>query len=746
VSQVISEYSSDNRKTDEEIDLKKLWAVITRNKWKIIWLTITLTLMSVLVLFFVTPIYKAQTFIMLETQQANVVSIEAIYGLNSGNSEYYNSQIEVIKSRKIIAKVVEKLDLTQHVEFDPRQQKRLYDYDEELERILPENWSFIISNFISNVFLIFEKEEKKLSDTALLELIIDKILSKLTVTAHKKSLIVRIAFESPSPELAAKITDEIAKGYIENGFESRLQMTQNAVSWLTVRLGKIRKDLSAAEKNLIAYRSKENLLDVKGVQTIAADELKDISAKLSNARLERAKMESIYQQVKSITQDKFEYYELIPGMFEYTVVQQAKSEISKASQMVVKYSKRYGKKNPKMISVKGDLDKAKANYLVLLKNIAKGIEKKYWLAKTNEETLLFDLKSSKSKIRNINNKKYQLKVLEREVETSRQLYETFFTRFKETNETSGLQSANSSVVDYAVIPKSPIKPKKKLVVFIVFLLSLGLGVVLSFVNEGLNTTLISPEDVQLRLSKPLLGALPLLKLKKRDLDIPLLGFINDNKSPFSEAIRTIRTGVVLSGLDCKLKVAVVTSSIPNEGKTTVSINLAMSLGAMEKVLLIDGDLRRPSIAKACYLEGENGLSSLVAGTADFSECIHSMHEWGIDILPAGVIPPNPQELLGSKRFTTVLEELGKKYERIIIDTAPTQAVSDALLLAKHANEVIYVVKANSTSYTLVNAGVDSLDQINANVSGIILNYVDFKKAQKYSDDYYNGYYSNYGYS
>jgi len=739
VNQAITEYNSNKIIDDDEIDLRQVWSVISRNKWKITWLAVTFTLLAFIILFSVTPIYKAQTTIMLETQQANVVSIEQVYGIDSGNSEYYNSQIEVIKSRKILTNISKKLNLLSNPEFDPRQKKSLFDFDIDFKSYLPVS--------LSSLLLTFEKEEKVLLDSEILEIVVNKLLKKLTVSAHKKSLIISISFESSSPELAAKITDEIAKSYIENGFESRLQMTKNAVSWLTSRLQNIKNDLSKAEKKLVSYRRQEKLLDVKGVQTVTADELREISSKLIDARRERSQIESIYRQIKSIKKPTIESYELIPGMFDYQVVQQAKQDLSKAIQMVVKYSKRYGRKNPKMITVKDDLAKAKANYLILLKNIANSIEKKYKAATSNESALKTDLNRSKSEIRDINEKSYRLKELEREVETSRQLYETFFTRFKETNETSGMQSANSRVVDYAVIPQKPIKPKKKLIVIIVFILSIGLGIVLSFINEALNTTLKSPEDVQLRLSKPLLGALPLLKLKKRDLDNPLLEFINDNKSLFSEAVRTIRTGVVLSGLDSDLKVAVVTSSVPNEGKTTVSLNLALSLGTMEKVLLIDADLRKPSIAKACQFPlGGEGLSTLVAGTADFKECIRSMPDWGIDILPAGIVPPNPQELLGSKRFALILQALGKKYERIIIDTAPTQAVSDALLLAKHSNEVIYVVKADSTSYSLANAGIDKLDQINANVSGIILNSVDFKKAQKYSDDYYNGYYNNYGYS
>ena len=205
--------------------------------------------------------------------------------------------------------------------------------------------------------------------------------------------------------------------------------------------------------------------------------------------------------------------------------------------------------------------------------------------------------------------------------------------------------------------------------------------------------------------------------------------------------------MVLSGLDSEYKIAVVTSSIPNEGKTTVSLNLAMALAQTEKVLLIDADLRKPSIAKACGFESRNGLSTLVAGTADFRDCVRHFEEWKMDVMPSGIIPPNPQELLSSKRFAKILEVLSKKYERIIIDTAPTQAVSDALLISKYSNEVIYVVKADSTPHQLAKAGIDKLKSIDANVSGIVLNQLNITHAEKYySGGYYSGYYSTYEYS
>jgi capsular exopolysaccharide synthesis family protein len=221
-------------------------------------------------------------------------------------------------------------------------------------------------------------------------------------------------------------------------------------------------------------------------------------------------------------------------------------------------------------------------------------------------------------------------------------------------------------------------------------------------------------------------------------------FTSDKDKNFSESIRTIRTGVVLSGIDHAHKVMVITSSIPGEGKSTVSANLAFALGQMEKVLLIDADLRRPTLAKNFdFPVGTPGLANLIAGTAKLDECIK--HVDGIDMMSAGTVPPNPLELLSSPRFAKALEVLKSKYERIIIDSPPTQAVSDAIVLSTFANSMLYVIKSDSTHIPMVEKGIGQLLQNNAPLNGIVLNQVDIKKAKKYGYTY-GGYYDYYGYS
>nr|WP_237748587.1 CpsD/CapB family tyrosine-protein kinase [Nitrincola nitratireducens] len=269
-----------------------------------------------------------------------------------------------------------------------------------------------------------------------------------------------------------------------------------------------------------------------------------------------------------------------------------------------------------------------------------------------------------------------------------------------------------------------------------------LGVGLTLLLSALNNTFKGIEEVESKLNLPVLGILPLLSKKDRKTMAHM--FADNKDKTFAESIRTIRTGLVLSGIDKPHKVIMVTSSIPNEGKSTVAANLASALGQMESVILIEADMRRPTMARSFeFAPGTAGLANLISGTATLEEAINSVD--GIDVLSAGVVPPNPLELLSNPRFKEVLEKISQKYDRVVIDSPPVQAVSDALVLSTHANAVVYVIKSDATARPLAIKGVGQLLQNNAPITGVVLNQVDIKKAKKQGYNY-GGYYDYYGYS
>ena len=373
-----------------------------------------------------------------------------------------------------------------------------------------------------------------------------------------------------------------------------------------------------------------------------------------------------------------------------------------------------------------------------------GIERQYQIAAANEYSLNRSVKENKEQIQDISKSEFKLRELQREVDSNNAIFDTFMTRLKETTATSDIDSTNARIVDPAVIPNEPIKPKKSLIVILAGLLAGMFAVFLTLLLNALNNTFKSADEVEAKLNLPVLGILPLVKKGKTDQKIALTFHKNSDKI-FSECVRTVRTSVMLSSIDTTHKVVIVTSSIPGEGKSTTSINLADAIGQLEKTLLIEADMRRPTIAKILGLQpGTPGLANLIAGSNTFDECVQKLYG-GIDTIVAGIVPPNPLELLSSDRFKTLIEELSIKYDRIIIDCPPVQAVSDAIVLSNFADSVIYVVKSEATNKPTVVKGIGKLLQNNAPVRGIILNQVDIKKAKKQGNSY-EGYYDYYGYS
>ncbi|OAD22475.1 protein-tyrosine kinase, partial [Candidatus Thiomargarita nelsonii] len=339
---------------------------------------------------------------------------------------------------------------------------------------------------------------------------------------------------------------------------------------------------------------------------------------------------------------------------------------------VAELSKRYGAQHPTMIAAKAELKAAQDNTIKQINQVIDSFSKEYQVANANVAALQKRMKQLEKQVQDITQKEYQLRVLQRDVETNRQLYDMFLARFKETDVSQTQQSSVGRVVDPAVVPIYPTKPRKKLLIALALMVGFVLSVMLAFLLDYLDNTLKGGEDVEQKLGLPLLGILPKVKVSKKEKFKLAHLLLREGKSQFAEAIRTIRTGIMLSKVDNPHKVLLVTSSVPYEGKTTFAINQAFALGQMNKVLLIDADMRHPTVGRAFGLTQESpGLSELITGTKEMSDCIHTMEEAAIDLIPSGAaLPPNPLELLASQHFKDILTKLEQSYEYIVIDSTP----------------------------------------------------------------------------
>lgn len=721
---------------DDQIDLLRLWQTVWLRKWSIIALTLVVAMVTVLIVLSLTPIYRATATMLIGLKQPNVVSIEKIYGLEGSGNEYLQTQLELFKTRSLAERVVKELNLTTHPEFDPRQAKApLLDVKGWLKGI--DVHKLIPGDFPQDLEVEAGTIEEEIFDS-----VVKDFMERITIEPQGRSQLIRVQVDMADPRMAANAANRLAQGFIESQLEASMDISATASSWMTSRLGELRIKLKAAETKLQAFREKENLVDVDGVATISAAELAATSNRMVDARSNRAEAESLYQQVQSMKSGGWRQLATVSAVLGDPLIQQFKTNEAAAKSKVDELSKRYGARHPTLESAQTELAAAEASLRGQVEQVVAAIERNYRLAVANEGSLRSSVNENRAQIQNISRKEFQLREYQREVDSNRALYDTFLTRLKETVATSDLESVNAIIVDKAAVPDTSIKPNKKLIVVLATFLAALVGVGLSILLEMLNNTFKEPSDVENKLNLPVLGILPLIKKKQRKEIVHL--FDSDTDQAFSESIRTIRTSVVLAGLNKGHKVIVITSPLPGEGKSVIASNLAIALGHVEKVLLIDADMRRPTLAKNFdFTVGTPGLANVIAGTASLKESIRQVS--GIDMLSAGAVPPNPLELLSSERFATLIERLKTVYDRIVIDSPPTQAVSDALMLGTKADSLIYVIKSEDTAISLAVKGVGQLLQNNVPITGVVLNQVDMQKAAKHGYNY-GGYYDYYGYS
>jgi len=722
---------------DEEIDLRHLIFTVLRYKWSILALAITVSVLASLWAYSLVPIYRATASLLIESEEAKVVSIEDVYGLPGGNWEYYETQLHILRSRALAEKVFDTLNLEKHPEYLPDNKPKSFIASLDFKK-----W---VMNLFPDDLIKKNKLSAPVDESMRKNSLVSGLMGRLDIELLTDSQIIAISYYSMYPELSANIPNALADAYINSFLEADLEKTLKATSWITKRTGELRKKFEESERQLQAFIEKENMVDVESDNSLATSELGTLTSSLLEARRKRSESEALYQQVKLIERSQsLEQLESLPAVLNHPLVSGAYRTRAESQRKVSELSKRYGPKHPKMIAAITDLKTSETYLRRQIDNVIKGVAKEYEIVRAEESHFNQAINQKKNQVRDTNKKSYQLAALQREVETNRQLYEIFLTRFKETAATSDLQPVNARIIDLAVVPRAPYKPNRKRIVLVALILSLMLGIGLVLLIEHLDNTFRDSGTLEERLGLPVLGVLPKLKVWGSNRTAMHL-FINDFKSGFSESVRTIRTGIMLSNIDIDRKVIVVTSSVPGEGKSLVSSNLAAAVAQMKKTLLIDADMRKPVIA-ASYRLGKTakGLSELVSMTAELSDCVHKTDTKRLDILPSGVVPPNPLELLASNRFKLVIEELKKHYDYIIIDSAPIVAVSDPRILANVADGVVFVVKADETTLPLVKKGVKRLLDMDAHIIGTVLNQVSQKKKSKYG--YYDSnYYSYYGY-
>ena len=727
----MNKFEKNSIDNEDVIDFTVYLKVLQRAKWRIIGFSVVVTLLTIMFALTLVPQYTASATLLIESEQSKAVSFEEIYGLDTTKKEYYLTQFEILKSDSIGREVITKLNLEEHGDFIPKP-SLMGEVKGYVKGLLP---------FLNKNEERYLSAEEKAEQKMLFLLSIYK--SKLGIEPIRNTQLVNISFESSDPALAALVTNAVGDIYIESQMRAKMGITQQASSWLNSRLSQLRIQLDDSEERLQNFREDQHLIDIEGIAGLATQELEQISAQLIEARNEKNKLESINRVITEYGNNNLELLGSMPEITSHNVIQNVKRDVVIVERKLSELSEVYGPKHPKIISASAELITVKNNLNKQIKGLITGIEKELNRVTRTVGALENDLNNIRARYQDITRKETQYNQLKREVETNRNIFNTFLSRSKETEVTSDFTSAAARFTDRAYAPNNPSKPNKKLIVVLAFVASFIFAIVMSFIFDALNDTVKTKPDVESKLAQRMLGLIPQVKIPKKSV-LPMHAYLDETYRRFAESVRTFRTSLLLTQLDKQHKIIAVTSTAPGEGKTTTSSNLAISLAQMGKVLLIDGDLRKPTIAKRFEIPVYHpGLTNLIVGTEELSECVHIDEKSGVVIMPSGQIPSNPLELLSNIKFAQLIEHLKSQYDHIIIDTPPTQAVSDALVIAQSADSVIYVVKSDVTRIKPIKAGLERLFEVKAHVAGVVLNQVDMNKS---NDEHSYGYYDYHDYS
>ncbi|MFT3805100.1 MAG: polysaccharide biosynthesis tyrosine autokinase [Burkholderiaceae bacterium] len=719
------DYGSPPPEDEVTPEFVEYWRAIMLRKWWILGAMLVCGAIAAYVVTQMAPVYRSTATVLIESTKSKIVGVDEVYSGVASSREYFQTQAETMKGRDIVERVVRELGLASLPEFDPN------NTDKGIRGWLKQN--------LPDVADRLPAPEPVTSQAEIEARVIEQFSRQLTIEPIRLSQLVKVSFDSKDPKLAAQAANAVADAFILSDMEQRSQITQRAAESINKRLGELKANLDASQRALQAYREKTGLIDSKSmVQGGQGRQLDDLTQRMVDARVKRADAEETYNLIKA----RGANLDSVPAVVRNPGVQRAREIEAEAIRKVNEVGKRYGPDHPRYVAAAAELASAKANVKRQIDVVLAAATKEYNMARATEKALEDEMRRSKGQLQDVNRKELQASTLEREVESNRQIYQTFLARFKETQATNDMQAASARVTDQAIPALLPVRPAKTASVALAALVGLMAAIVAAVLVKRLNNRVVTTADVERKLQQPFLAGLPVEKLQRRRA--MARSVIDSPHDHYAESIRTSATGIMLSSLGEAHKVIAVTSSVSGEGKSTFSSNLAFWMARTKKVLLIEADMRVPSLRKALRLSGgRKGLAELIAGQARSEDCVFVSEDTGLHLMLCDTPPPNPLELLVSDRFKEVLDELRGKYDIIVIDMPPVQLVSDALVIGTNATGVVYVVKADATPIPVARSGLRRLMEAGVPIIGVVLNQQNFKRAQYYGET--GAYSKKYGY-
>jgi len=566
----------------------------------------------------------------------------------------------------------------------------------------------------------------------------------LRVLLVPNTRILEIHFRSPNKELAARVVNTLANTYIEQNFKTRFESTMQASDWLSRQLVDLQMKVETSQQKLVRYQKEHNILGIDEKQNITTQKLDELNKELTAAESDRMEKESLYRlaeagdaesaaSVAGAATGSGKSSAASSGLLDKLEAQKADLKVQ-AAQLGTQFGPAY----PKIAQINNQITEIDTQVQLEMKKVTARLRGDYMASLHRENMLRAALEDQKQQDNKLNESAIEYSLLKRDFETNRTLYEGLLQKLKEAGVTAGLRSNNIREVDIARTPGAPAEPNIARNLVFAFALGLSSGIGLAFLLEGLDNTVRTPEQAQAISGLPSLGMIPLGSKIGAEAGAKQGLVVASSKEPvelitqarpqsqMAESYRALRTSLLLTSLGAPPKIILITSALPREGKTTTSVNTAIVLAQKgTRVLLIDADLRRPSIHKALGMGPRVGLSNVLTGGATSQQAtVRSPILPNLFILPAGTPPPNPAELMASQQMFDLLAELREQYDHIVIDTPPTLSVTDAVVLSTRSDAVVLVIRSSQTTKPALRRTRDILTQVNARVAGVLLNAVN----------------------
>lgn len=704
-----AEERSDDR---DKIDLLAYWRFLVKRRWLILGVLGTVAALSLLLTLMATPTYRATAVMQIENEEQTIMQVGGVSG-RSADPQFLQTQYELLKSRSLAERVADDLNLDSTA----------------LRQLSPLSWLDRVKGLLRPAPAAPVAADADADSEATLAAAAGLVQRGLSIEPVRNSRLVAINYDSPVPAFSARAANALAEGFIAAGLERRFGASSYAKTYLEDQLKTTKARLEASERQLVSFAQKENLVSSVEGQSLAGQNLADLNSVLATAQDQRIRAQARWGQAQSASGAALPADMLSNSIIR--VLQQQRAQLQGTYQQKLQV---FEVNYPEMQQLKGQLDDLDKQIASELRNIRASVKAEYDAAAAQERLLRGQLNALRTQALDVDGRSIDYNIIKREVDTNRQLYDGLLQRYKEVGVAADVRSNNISIVDRAQVPRQRFKPSLTLNLAIGLLLGLILGVLVAFVLEFLDDTLKTPEDIEQRLKLAVLGIVP--RLHKQTPEQAA----RDPRSAFSESYRSVRTALQFSTDRGVPKVLLVTSAGPAEGKTTTALTLARNFAQMGKrVLLIEADLRDPSLYKVLGLRTGVGLSNLLAGEQKMAEAILNTEQARLKVILAGPLPPNPAELLSGSRLVSLLTIAAGNYDQVIIDGPPVMNIADAQILANAADGTMLVVHSGKTRITTAQAAIKRLQAARAHIVGSLLTQYDSKVAGHGYD--YESYYA-----